>query len=71
MKPGSSVPLNTLDKAVRLARSLSRDLASKERKACRSHQIFSALTTNEQEALAAFLIWRAQGEVLHELMISR
>lgn len=67
MKARETIPLNTLDRALQLARILSRDLAKSEGKAYRDYRIFSALTTNELEGLAAFLIWRARGEIISEL----
>ncbi len=69
--PKPNVPINTLDKALELARALSRDLASEESKAIRSSRIFIALAANEQEGLAAYLIWRARGEVISELAAGR
>lgn len=68
MKIKSAIPINTLDRALDLARALSHELANPESKAFRSKQIFSSLASNEPEGLAAFLIWRARGEILRELI---
>ncbi len=60
------VPMNTVDEALKLAHTLSRDLTRRDAKILRSYQIFLALTEDEQEALVAFLVWKARGETLKE-----
>lgn len=62
------IPLNTLDQALAMSQSLSRDLNRKESKAYHSYCIFAALAQDKREALAAFLIWRSRGEILKELL---
>ena len=59
--------LNTIEQALRLAQALSHDLAKKETDSYRKYRIFSALTADKREALAAFLIWKARGETIEEL----
>lgn len=66
MKTKVSVPINTLDKALGLAHTLMRDVALGDKKTQQTYRIFSALATSEGEGLAAFLIWRAQGEIIRE-----
>ncbi len=61
------MPLSTLDKAVRLARILSRDLSLRDSKTVRSYHVFQALTDNDMEALAAFFIWKGGGTIVDEL----
>lgn len=61
------MPINTVEKAVRLARALRRDLVSGEPRARRRYRVFAALTPNEPEAYAAYLIWLAQRAILDEL----
>lgn len=67
MKTETAVPINTLDKALALAEDLLQDLVSEESKTYRSYRIFSALAADERQGLAAFLVWRARGEMLREL----
>ncbi len=71
MKAKRYIPMNTLEKAMWLARILLRDLENQESKASRSYKVFTALTTGERESLAAFFIWRARGEVIRELLAQR
>jgi hypothetical protein len=68
MKSKSRIPINTLDRALKLAQVISRDLAADEGKAQRSLQVFSALTDSDVEAWAAFVIWKARGETIKELL---
>jgi hypothetical protein len=67
MRRKPTIPVNTIDQALSLARTLSQDLAKKESQAKRSFRIFSVLVPNRLEALAAFFIWRARGETIKEL----
>ena len=53
-------PVNTLEKAIDLAQVVSRDLAHREPKTWRKFRMFQALTRDEREAFAAFIIWRAR-----------
>ena len=57
-------PVNTLEKAIGLAQSLSRDLAFREPKTWRNFRMFQALTRDEREAFAAFIIWRARAQMV-------
>ncbi len=52
---------NTLERVLPLAQSLCRELRSTDRKTQRSYRVFVALTQNDIEAWAAFLIWKALG----------
>jgi hypothetical protein len=67
METESKILINTLDKALCLAQSLSRELRLKNGKTYRNFQIFSALAPDEREALAAFFIWKSRGETIKEL----
>jgi hypothetical protein len=67
--PGSdhaSIALNTLEEAVQLARALAQDLSTYQSKASRCYRVFSALTTNDREALAAFFIWQGRRRLIKE-----
>jgi hypothetical protein len=68
MKAKPTMPVNTVDRAVQLARVVSRDISAHESQSRRSYQVFAALTQNEVEALAAFLIWKARGESIKQLL---
>ncbi len=59
-----TIPVNTLDQALKLAKAVSRDLTANERKTQRSYQVFAALTHSDLEALAAFFIWKARAEAI-------
>lgn len=61
----SKIPLNTLDKALHLSQVLSHDLTGKEGKV---YRIFIALASDKIEALVAFAIWRARGEIINEII---
>jgi len=61
------MPFSTLDKAVHLARILSRNLSSMDSKTMRYYHVFQALTDNDAEALAAFFIWKGGGTIVDEL----
>ncbi len=61
-----SIPLNTLEKALGLAQIWAPAIAQKGSKEYRRYRLFSALTGDEFEALAAYFIWRARGEALKE-----
>jgi hypothetical protein len=63
-----SIPLNTIEQALRLEQALSHDLAKKETDSYRKYRIFSALTADKLEALAAFFIWKARGETIEEFI---
>ena len=54
------VSLNTLERAIGLAQRLSRELSGREPKTWRNFRTFQALTRDEREAFAAFIIWRAR-----------
>lgn len=57
-------PLNTLERAVGLAQNLSRELAQADQKTWRKFRMFQALTKNEREAFAAFLVWKARAQAV-------
>ena len=56
-------PVNTLEKAIGLAQGLSRELAYRDPKTWRKFRLFQALTRDEREAFAAFMIWRARAQM--------
>ncbi len=63
-----TVPVNTLDFALRSAEILVRDLANQESQTYQRYRIFSALASSEGAGLIAFLIWRARDEILHDIL---
>lgn len=52
--------LNTLDQALRFARSFSQEIKN-DSKSRRIYRTFAALTDNQFEALLAFSIWKVRG----------
>lgn len=59
-----TMPVNTLDQALQLAKVVSRDLTANEGKTRRNYQVFAALTHSDLEALAALLIWKARAAAI-------
>ncbi len=55
------LPLNTLDAALELAKTLREEL-EREPKNWRLLQVFASLTANYLEALIAFLIWKTRAK---------
>jgi hypothetical protein len=64
MRPRATAPINTLDRAIELARAITYDIAGKDAKSRRNFRVFQALTRDDREALAAYLIWRLRGLAL-------
>ena len=60
-------PITTLDRAIRLARVLSQQMAQQDAKTTRSFRAFQALTGNDVEAMAAFFIWKGGAKLVDEL----
>ena len=67
MKKNKTIPVNTLDEALRTAEILVNDLSNPESQVYRRYRIFSALASDDHEGLIAFLIWRARGEIFQKL----
>ncbi len=63
MKATVPKSVNTLEKAIGLAKVVSRDLTHREPKTWRNYRMFQALTRDNREAFAAFLIWKARAQV--------
>jgi len=62
------VPVNTIEQALKLARTLSQDLGKRESSTYRNFRIFMALASNKLEALAAFFIWKSRARMISELI---
>ncbi len=59
MRDTNPLPLNTLEKALDIARTLREEL-ERENKNWWLLEVFASLTANYLEALIAFLIWKAR-----------
>ena len=60
MRAKVSETLNTLERAIGLAQAVSQELAHREPRTWRKFRMFQALTRDEREAFAAFIVWRAR-----------